>query len=208
MSRKSTLTALGFAAFALVSCSKDETAPPPAPKPAAASTEKPAEKPVVKPADKPVDKPAEKPAAKPADKPADTAKPADASKPAKPAEAKFPGDAPTGEWVTTASGLKYADIKVGTGAKPAGSSTTVKVHYTLWLPDGTKIESSVGGSPAQFALNHVIKGWTEGVGSMSVGGKRKLICPPDLAYGNAPPTPKIPPGSTLVFDVELIGIVQ
>lgn len=108
--------------------------------------------------------------------------------------------------VKTASGLKYWDIKEGTGASPAASEE-VKVHYSGWLTDGSLFDSSVKrGQPAQFKLNRVIKGWTEGVGSMKVGGKRRLEVPPDLAYGKAG-RPKIPPDSTLIFEVELLEVI-
>lgn len=106
---------------------------------------------------------------------------------------------------TTDSGLKYFDLKVGDGAMPKATDR-VEVHYTGWLMDGTKFDSSVDrGKPSTFGLNGVIKGWTEGLGSMKVGGKRTLIIPPDLAYGAAG-RPSIPANSTLVFDVELLGI--
>jgi FKBP-type peptidyl-prolyl cis-trans isomerase len=120
----------------------------------------------------------------------------------------FPGDPVSGKWTETPSGLKYFELKEGTGEMPAATST-VKVHYSGWTLDGKQFDSSVGrGQPATFPLNGVIKGWTEGVGSMKVGGKRKLVIPYALAYGEAGRPPQIPARATLVFDVELLEIVK
>ena len=119
---------------------------------------------------------------------------------------RFPGRAVSGDWIETASGLKYYDIKVGEGASPAGPSASVTVHYSGWLVDGTQFDSSVErGEPISFPLNGVIAGWTEGVQSMKIGGVRKLIIPYDLAYG-ARGRSGIPPKATLIFDIELISL--
>jgi FKBP-type peptidyl-prolyl cis-trans isomerase FkpA/FKBP-type peptidyl-prolyl cis-trans isomerase FklB len=108
----------------------------------------------------------------------------------------------------TASGLVVTTIKPGTGASPKATDK-VKVHYHGTLTDGTVFDSSVQrNQPATFPLNGVIKCWTEGVQQMKVGGKSKLVCPSDLAYGDKGMPPRIKPGSTLVFEVELLEIVN
>ena len=112
------------------------------------------------------------------------------------------------ELTTTESGLQYRDLVVGTGEEARIGATAV-VHYTGWLEDGTKFDSSVDrGVPFEFVIGRgqVIKGWDEGVGSMNVGGKRELIIPPDLAYGDRGAGSAIPPGATLKFEVELIEL--
>lgn len=106
------------------------------------------------------------------------------------------------------SGLWTVDVKVGEGAQPSGPTDRVKVHYTGWTPDGKKFDSSLdSGQPAVFGLNQVIKGWTEGVGGMKTGGKRFLVVPAHLGYGDRGSPPVIPPKATLVFEVELLEVV-
>jgi FKBP-type peptidyl-prolyl cis-trans isomerase FkpA len=110
--------------------------------------------------------------------------------------------------VTTESGLIYIEITEGEGIPPT-IGDVVTVHYRGTLTDGKQFDSSYDrGQPAQFPLQGVIPCWTEGVQMMKTGGKAKLICPPDIAYGDAGSPPVIPPGATLVFEVELIGISQ
>ncbi|MBZ0202604.1 MAG: FKBP-type peptidyl-prolyl cis-trans isomerase [Ignavibacteria bacterium] len=109
---------------------------------------------------------------------------------------------------TTASGLKYVDEKVGEGASPVAGKT-VTVHYTGTLENGTKFDSSRDrNQPFSFTIGvgQVIKGWDEGVMSMKVGGKRKLIIPPALGYGIKGAGSVIPPNATLLFDVELLDV--
>jgi peptidylprolyl isomerase len=110
--------------------------------------------------------------------------------------------------VTTASGLKYTDVKVGSGASPV-KGKQVKVHYTGTLENGKKFDSSVDrNEPFTFVIGvgQVIAGWDEGVMSMKVGGKRKLIIPSKLGYGAAGAGGVIPPNATLLFDVELLDV--
>ncbi len=112
------------------------------------------------------------------------------------------------EMVTTQSGLQYQDTLVGTGAT-AKSGDTVSVHYTGTLTDGSKFNSSLDRNmPFEFTLGarRVIAGWDEGVVGMKVGGKRKLVVPPDLGYGPAGYPPVIPANATLIFEIELLAI--
>jgi FKBP-type peptidyl-prolyl cis-trans isomerase len=132
---------------------------------------------------------------KPADKPTE--------KKEKPAMEK-----PEGKEVVTSSGLKYVDQKTGEGDE-AKAGDVVTVHYTGWLTDGKKFDSSLDrNQPFTFQLGagQVIEGWDKGVAGMKVGGKRKLTIPPGLAYGNRAVGGVIPPNSTLVFEVELLGV--
>lgn len=124
----------------------------------------------------------------------------------------FPKKTPIGDlnedMITTASGLGYQDLDVGDGDM-AEAGDTVSVHYTGWLVDGTKFDSSVDrGQPFEFTLGagSVIQGWDEGVAGMRVGGTRKLSIPPELGYGDRGAGNVIPPGATLIFEVELLEI--
>ena len=109
---------------------------------------------------------------------------------------------------TTPSGMQYEVITMGTGARPTANNV-VKVHYDGWLLDGTKFDSSRDrGEPADIPLDRVIAGWIEGIQMMPVGSRFKFYIPSNLGYGDRGSPPAIPGGATLVFDVELIGIVK
>ncbi|MEZ5385069.1 MAG: FKBP-type peptidyl-prolyl cis-trans isomerase [Prosthecobacter sp.] len=108
---------------------------------------------------------------------------------------------------TTASGLQFEVLQRGSGTVSPTAKDTVNVHYHGTLLDGSVFDSSVErGAPISFPLNGVIRGWTEGVQLMKVGDKFRFVIPPHLAYGMNSPSPKIPPLSTLVFEIQLLGI--
>ena len=119
------------------------------------------------------------------------------------------GNTAAAKTVTTASGLKFTDVKVGSGASPV-KGKQVKVHYTGTLENGKQFDSSVGRGPFSFVIGvgQVIAGWDEGVMGMKVGGKRKLIIPSKLGYGERGAGGAIPPNATLLFDVELLDVAK
>jgi FKBP-type peptidyl-prolyl cis-trans isomerase FkpA len=113
-----------------------------------------------------------------------------------------------GKMTTITKGLEYEELKVGTGAE-ATSGKTVSVHYTGWLTNGTKFDSSVDrGQPFTFPLGggQVIQGWDQGFAGMKIGGKRKLYIDPEMGYGTRGAPPVIPPNSKLIFEVELLAV--
>lgn len=118
------------------------------------------------------------------------------------------GGASEDDVFTTGSGLQYVIFEKGSGAQPE-TGQVVSVHYTGWLEDGTEFDSSIGGTPFQFAIGQgqVISGWDEGLALLQVGGKARLIIPSELAYGDSGAGGLIPPGATLIFDVELLDIL-
>jgi len=121
-------------------------------------------------------------------------------------------DKPTEKVIKTPSGLQYVELKVGEGAE-AKKGDTVQVHYTGWFKDGMKFDSSYDHAdkePLEFTIgtSKVIQGWHEGIVGIKEGGKRKLIIPFDLAYGEKGKPPDIPPKSELTFEVELVKIIK
>jgi FKBP-type peptidyl-prolyl cis-trans isomerase len=128
--------------------------------------------------------------------------------PAQPAAAGSPTKHPAGQFgdtTVTQSGLMIIDQKKGTGASPAPTST-ISVWYTGKLTDGKVFDSNVGKEPLTMPLTSLIQGWQEGLLTMKVGGKRRLIVPPDIGYGASGSPPTIPPNATLVFDIELLKV--
>ena len=132
-----------------------------------------------------------------------------------PPAAVAPAEKPAGTATSAAEvllpgGLKYTDLKVGDG-DIAEAGLTATVHYTGWLTDGTKFDSSVDRNqpfPFRIGAGNVIRGWDEGVKGMRIGGKRRLTIPPDMGYGDRGSPPVIPPHATLVFEVELLGLAR
>ena len=125
-----------------------------------------------------------------------------------PGAPEAPTDLNEEDYVTTDTGLKFYDLETGEGASPE-TGQRVTAHYTGWLEDGTKFDSSLDrGQPLTFVLGmgQVIPGWDEGIATMKVGGKRQLVVPPDLAYGEQGAGGVIPPNATLIFEVELVDV--
>ncbi len=109
----------------------------------------------------------------------------------------------------TSTGLIYESLRDGTGAQPTGPKSVVQVHYRGTLADGKEFDSSYKrGQPAAFPLNQVIPCWTEGVSKMREGGKARLICPPDTAYGPRGAGSAVPPNATITFEVELLKVAH
>jgi FKBP-type peptidyl-prolyl cis-trans isomerase len=116
------------------------------------------------------------------------------------------GPTPAADVTVTESGVQITDVVVGDG-EAATADSTVTVHYTLYLEDGTKVQSSKDtGQPLTRPLSELIPGWQEGVPGMMVGGTRELVIPPELAYGSTGSPPDIPPNATLTFEIELLDV--
>jgi FKBP-type peptidyl-prolyl cis-trans isomerase len=119
-----------------------------------------------------------------------------------------PTPLPTPQEVVTPSGLRYTDLQVGEGAE-AAKGKTVEIHYTGWLEDKTKFDSSLDPShPFTFriGIDDVIQGWHQGIAGMKVGGRRRLVVPPELGYGKQGVARVVPPNATLIFEVELVNV--
>ena len=119
-----------------------------------------------------------------------------------------PAPSPTPQEVVTPSGLRYTDLQVGEGAE-ATKGKTVEIHYTGWLEDKTKFDSSLDPShPFTFriGIDDVIQGWHQGIAGMKVGGKRRLVVPPELGYGKQGMGRIVPPNATLIFEVKLVNV--
>ena len=119
-----------------------------------------------------------------------------------------PTPMPTPQEIVTPSGLRYTDLQVGEGAE-AAKGKTVEVHYTGWLEDGTKFDASLDPShPFTFriGIDDVIQGWHQGITGMKVGGRRRLVVPPELGYGKQGMGRIVPPNATLIFEVELVNV--
>lgn len=130
------------------------------------------------------------------------------TQPGPPPPPEAPAEVNEADYVATDSGLQYYDFEVGSGDSPQ-TGKTVSVHYTGWLEDGTMFDSSLSrGQPFDFIIGvgQVIPGWDEGVASMKVGGKRQVVIPADLAYGERGAGGVIPPNATLIFEVELLEV--
>ncbi len=132
-----------------------------------------------------------------------------APSPSAPAAAPPAAASTVGKAQVTPSGLSITDLAEGTGPS-AHSGMTAKVHYTGWLKNGTEFDSSRSRGPFQFRMGagQVIPGWDEGLIGMKVGGKRRLVIPPHLGYGDRGSPPVIPPDAELVFEIELLGVEQ
>ena len=120
---------------------------------------------------------------------------------------RFPGDPVSGQWTELPSGLKYYELKLGDGPSPTSPKNAVAITYAAWLTDGTPVDnSSDHGESLVISPSKLVVGLDEGLRTMKVGGKRKLLLPYDLAYGVGGKPPTVPPKATLIIDVELVGL--